>query len=68
MSFMIEDDSVLPKYYEIWNKIKKTLNTKLYNKPVYDKKYMKAKVKDFNFVIQTFEVIRYQKKVCITIV
>ena len=68
MSFMIEDDSVLPKYYEIWNKIKKTLNTKLYNKPVYDEKYMKAKVKDFNFVIQTFEVIGYRKKVCITIV
>ena len=29
MSFVIKDDSVLVKYNEIWNKIKKTLNIKL---------------------------------------
>ena len=28
MFFRIKDDSVLGKYNEIWNKIKKTLNTK----------------------------------------
>ena len=27
MSFVIKDDSVLDNYNEIWNKIKKTLNT-----------------------------------------
>ena len=37
MSFMTEDDSVLIKYSEIWNKIKKTLNIK-YGMPVFDKK------------------------------
>ena len=29
MSFMIEDDSVLVKYNEIWNKSKNTLNIKI---------------------------------------
>ena len=47
MSFMIENDSVLIKYNEIWNKIKKTLNMKFYSMPVYDKKYIKVKVTEF---------------------
>ena len=45
MSFMIEDDSVLIKYNEIWNKIKKSLNITIPSMPVYDEKYIKAKVK-----------------------
>ena len=49
--FMIEDDSVLVKYNEIWNKIKKTLNIKFHSRPVYDEKYMRAKVKEFNSVV-----------------
>ena len=51
MSFMIEDDSVLVKYNEIWNKIKKTLNLKFHSISVYDKKYIKAKVREFNGVV-----------------
>ena len=46
MSFMIEDNSVLIKYNEIWNKIKKTLNIKFHSMPAYDEKYIKAKVKN----------------------
>ena len=42
---IFEDDSVLVKYNEIWNKIKKTLNIKLHSMPVYDEKYITAKVK-----------------------
>ena len=38
MSFIVKDDSVLFKYIEIWNKIKKTLNTKLHSISVYDEK------------------------------
>ena len=53
MSFMIKDDSVLDKYNEIWNKIKKTLNIKFHSMPVYDEKDIKAKVKEFNGVIKT---------------
>ena len=54
MSFMMKDDSALVKYNEIWNKIKKTLNTKLRSMPVYEKKkYIKAKVREFNIVLNS---------------
>ena len=33
--------------------IKKALNIKLRSMPVYDEKYMKAKVREFNSVIKT---------------
>ena len=36
MSFKIEDESVYLKYIEIWNKIKKSLNSKFYSQPIYD--------------------------------
>ena len=53
MSFMIEDDSVLLKYNEIWSKIKNTFNTKLNSMSVYNKKGIKTKVKDntFKFIV-----------------
>ena len=51
MSFKIEDDVVLLKYNEIWNKIKKALNIKFHSKPVYDEIYMKTKVKAFNDIV-----------------
>ena len=53
MSFVIKDDDVLDKYNEIWDKIKETLSTKFHSMPVYDKKYIKAKVREFNGVIKT---------------
>ena len=53
MSFLIKDDSLLDKYNETWNKIKKILNTKFHSMPVYDKKYIKAKVRENNGVIKT---------------
>ena len=46
-------DDVLDKYNEIWDKIKKTLSIKLHSMPVYDEKYMKVKVREFNGVIKT---------------
>ena len=53
MSFAIKDDDVLDKYNEIWDKIKKTLSIKLHSMPVYDEKYIKAKVREFRGVIKT---------------
>ena len=50
---MIKDDNVLEKFNEIWNKVKKTLNIKLPSMPVYDEKYIKAKVKEFNGLVNT---------------
>ena len=53
MSFVIKDDDVLDKYKKIWDKIKETLSIRFYSTPVYDEKYIKAKVRGFNGVIKT---------------
>ena len=53
MSFVIKDDDVLDKYNEIWDKIKETLSIKFHSMPVYDEKYIKAKVREFSGVIKT---------------
>ena len=53
MSFIIKDDDVLNKCNEIWDKIKETLSIKFHSMPVYDEKYIKVKVREFNGVIKT---------------
>ena len=53
MSFLIKDDMCLDKYNEIWDKINQTLNIKFHSMSVYDEKYIKAKVREFNGAIKT---------------
>ena len=75
MSFMVKNDDVLDKYNEIWDKIKGTLDMNFHSMPVYDKKYIKAKVREFNGVIKTNflgdeipkENVHYACIACITI-
>ena len=75
MSFFIKDDDVLYKYNEIWDKIKEKLNIKFHSEPIYDKKYIKAKVREFDGVIKTNflgnkvpkENMRYTCIACLTI-
>ena len=62
---MIKNDGRLDKYNEIWDKIKEKLN---HSMPVYDEKYIKAKVTEFNRVIKTnFLSDEIPKKICITL-
>ena len=68
MLFVIKDDD---KYNEIWYTIKSTLNIKSHSMSVYDEKYIKVKVREFNSVIKTnFLVDRIPKEnmhyTCIT--
>ena len=75
MSFVIKDDDVLDKYNEIWDKIKGKLNIKFHSMPVYDEKYIKAKVREYNGAIKTNflgdkipkESMHYTCIACITI-
>ena len=75
MSFVIKDDDMLDKYKEIWDKIKETLSIKFHSTPVYDEKYIKAKVREFSGVIKTNflgdkipkESMHYTCIACITI-
>ena len=53
MSFLIKDDEVWEKYEQIWDVIKNKLSIKFHSKPIYDQKYLKAKVREFNGVIKT---------------
>ena len=74
MSFVINNGGLLEKYNEIWNKIKNTLNIKFHSMPVYDEKYLKAKVREFNGVIKinflvdeiTKQKVHYACIACIT--
>ena len=54
MSFVIKDDDVLDKYNEIGDKIKEKLSIKFHSMLVYDEKFIKSKVREFNGVILTF--------------
>ena len=56
MSFKIEDDNVLAKYNEIWNRILKILNTKIHSDPVYDGKYIKHFKKSLTQLFQTVKL------------
>ena len=53
MSFLIKDDEVWEKYKQIWDVIKNKLGIKFHSEPVYDKAYIKAKVREFDWVIKT---------------
>ena len=75
MSFLIKDDDVWEKYKQIWDLIKNKLGIKFHSKPVYDKVYLKTKVREYHGVIKTNflgndvpkENMHYTCIVCITI-
>ena len=75
MSLLIKDDDVLNKYNEIWGNIKEKLNIKFHSMSVYDEKYMKDKVREFNGMIKANfsddkipkENMHYTYIACITI-
>ena len=50
---MIKDVNILDKYNEICDKIKEKLSIQFHNMPVYEQKYMKAKVREFDGKIKT---------------
>ena len=53
MYFLIKDDEVWDKYDKIWDLIKDKLGIEFHNQPVYEYKYLKAKVREFEGVIKT---------------
>ena len=73
MSFVIKDDDVFDKYNEIWGRIKKELNIKLYSMNVCYEKFLKDKVREFKGVINFLsnevpkENVHYASIACITI-
>ena len=74
-SFLFKDDEVGEQYEQIWGVIKNKLSIKFHSKPIYEQKYLKAKVREFDGVIKTNflgnevpkENMHYTCIVCITI-
>ena len=46
--FLIKDDELLEQYNEIWEKLKNSLEKELGSNPIYNEKYLKAKIKSYN--------------------
>ena len=74
MSFLIKDEEVEEKYKHIWDVIKNKLKMKFHSEPVYEYKYLKTKVKEYDGAINFFlsnsilkENIHYICMACITI-
>ena len=75
MSFLIKGDEVWDKYDKTWDVIKNKLNIKFRSEPVYEYKYLKTKVREYNGEIKTNflnngmpkENIHYSCIACITI-
>ena len=53
MSFFIKDNKVWEEYQQICDMIKDKLGIKFHSEPVYEYKYLKAKVREFDGVIKT---------------
>ena len=45
MYFLIEDDDLLKKYNTIWDKVSSDIKKEFDSKPVYNKEYLKTKIK-----------------------
>ena len=48
MSFLIKNNKVWEKYEDIWNVIKNKLNIQFHSQFIYENKYLKDKVREFD--------------------
>ena len=53
MSSLIKNNKVWEKYEEIWNVLKNKLSIKFNSEPIYENKYLKGKVREFDGDIKT---------------
>ena len=53
MSLLIKNNEVWKRYEDSWNVIKNKLNIKFHSQLIYENKYLKAKVKEFDGDIKT---------------
>ena len=59
MYFLIEDDDLLEKYHTIWHKVSADIKKEFDNKPVYNKTYLKTKIKSHG-KLQIFTIKKFQ--------
>ena len=54
MYFVIEDDDLLKKYNTIWDKVSAYIKKEFDSEPVYDKNYLKTKIKSHGDEVTDF--------------
>ena len=54
MGFFLLDDDLLEKYNTIWNKVSADIEKKFDGKPVYNKNYLKVKIKSYGNEVTSF--------------
>ena len=59
MYFLIEDDDLLEKYNTIWDKVSADIEKGFDSEPVYNKNYLKTKIKSHSDKVTDF----YDKKI-----
>ena len=52
-SFLIKDDETWEKYKQILGVIKNKIGIKFHSEPIYERKYLKAKIREFEGVMKT---------------
>ena len=57
-AFLIEDDDLLEKYNTVWDKVSADIKREFHSEPVYNKNYLKTKVKSHGNEVTDF----YDKK------
>ena len=57
-AFMMEDDDLLEEYNTIWDKVSADIKREFHSEPVYNKNYLKTKVKSHGNEVTDF----YDKK------
>ena len=45
MTLLIKDDGLLEKHNEMWEKLKNSIKEEFHSEPVYNEKYVNAKIK-----------------------
>ena len=46
--FLIEDNELLEKYNTTWDKANTDINKEFFNKPAYNKNFLKTKIKSYS--------------------
>ena len=57
-AFLIEDDDLLEKYNTVWDKVSADIKRGFHSEPVYNKNYLKTKVRSHGDEVTDF----YDKK------
>ena len=50
---LIKNNELLEKYNKFWEIVKNSIKKEFYSEPIYNEKYLKAKIKSYNGKINT---------------